>query len=75
MLQRIGLDGHRFRFSPSLRDFLIRLELDLFEFVLGSKCLLLCRYLGFNRIVEIFGEFKIDDVELVDQLEPSCLLR
>ena len=67
MLQRIGLDGHRFPFPPSLRDFLIRLEFDLFEFVLRSKRLLLCRHLGFDRIVEILGKLKIDDVELVDQ--------
>ena len=69
-LERVGFDGHRFRFPPSLRDFPVRLEFDLFEFVLGGKRLLLCRHLGFDCIVEVFGEFEIDDVELVDEDVP-----
>ena len=66
----VGFDGHSFRFPPSLRDFLVRLELDLFELVPGRKRLLLRRYLGFDRIVEVFGEFEIDDVELIDEDVP-----
>ena len=37
---------------------------------LGRKRLLLRRYLGFDRIVEVFGEFEINDVELIDEDVP-----
>jgi len=69
-LESVGFDGHCFGFPASFRNLLVRLELDLFELVPGRKRLLLRRYLGFDRIVEVFGEFEINDVELIDEDVP-----
>ena len=69
-LESVGFDGHCFGFPPSFRNIVVRLELDLFELVPGRKRLLLRRYLGFDRIVEVFGEFEINDVELIDEDVP-----